>query len=202
MAQLGECAVFFFKYQPEMLRLFLGKQTTVEPAGDDDVKKMARAVGNQCCQEIGEFLTECGKIIEHHFQEIGGRCEQRKLASSTEEWSVSYGVAPKGKNKPWKMEFGVDIPTEKAEIIPWIWGEGGTAAENKLKDRLGEALPPSAGEIELGKGAVALATIPIPAEEANGFALDRDGLLDHVKQAISAVKLQMLELMYADVMRL
>src|ERR1019366_1665356 len=136
MTQFGECAVFYFKYQPEMLRLYWEQQSTGEPADDDDVKKMARAVGNQCCEEIGIFLAECGKIIEFRFQGIGVQFEQHKLTSVKKEWSVSYGIAPRGRYRPWKMEVGVDIPTEKAEIIPWIWGEGKTQAEERLTNRL------------------------------------------------------------------
>jgi hypothetical protein len=68
MTPLGKSVVFYFKYQPEMLRLYWKNQKNDE-ISDPEILRMVEIVGDHCCQQLGEFLLECGKIIEAHFAE-------------------------------------------------------------------------------------------------------------------------------------
>src|SRR3954469_23055697 len=124
MTPLGKCLVFYFTYQPEMMRLYWPRDKS-DDITDLDTLKMIKAVGDACCAEVGEFLTECGKIIDNQFQTVGN-CRFAKLSEQT--WSISYGVWPKGNRQPkgknWRMQVGVDIPRTRPEIIPWVWACG------------------------------------------------------------------------------
>src|SRR5437762_10970848 len=117
MLSLGKCFVFYFKYQPEMIRLYWQEQQSDDFA-EPETLKMVKAVGDQCCQEVGEFLGECGKIVEKHFGTIA-KCSLDKL--NPKKWLVSCGVWWQQGGRPqkgnWKMQVGVTIPKTKAEII-------------------------------------------------------------------------------------
>ena len=109
MTPFGKSVVFYFKYQPEMLRLYWKNQKHDE-ISDPEILRMVKVVGDQCCQEVGEFLVECGKIIEAHFSEIA-RCSPP--STNFTKWTVSSGLWWKQGGKPhrqnWKMQAGVDI---------------------------------------------------------------------------------------------
>lgn len=161
-----------------MLRLYWQTEKSEEIA-DLETLKMVNAVGDKCCQEVGEFLAECGKIIENHFGTIANS-RLSKLSDRT--WSVSYGVWPMNnrmpKNKNWRMQVGVDVPRTRAEIIPWVWTCGKSLGEDRMMREFADTAPIRSSEAGLQVGKISLERIPIPMEAAEGFVLDRDELVD------------------------
>ncbi len=201
MTPLGKSVAFYFKYQPEMLRLYWKSQKH-EEVSDPEILRMVEIVGDHCCQKIGEFLTECGKIIETHFAEVA-KCSAP--SANYKKWVVSCGVWSKQFGKPlkqnWKMQAGVDIPRTKAEIIAWIWGVGKTAAEEKMTQEFGSSVIRST-DVDLPAGRVALARIPILPQGTDGFDVDRDQLLEQVRVAFSMIKQKELDNVYHVVKQL
>jgi hypothetical protein len=146
------------------------------------------AVGEKCSQEAGAFLGECAKIIEKRFKLIGN-CEIIKL--SEQRWTVSYGIWPKGnrmpQNRNWRMQAGVDICQDRAEIIPWIWAQGKAEAERRMMEEFKETNPLTSSEARLDSGTVSLEQIVIPIEAAEGFELPGEELLHRVEAAFESV---------------
>src|SRR5262249_3343752 len=150
---------------------------------------MVKAVGDHCCVQIGEFLGECGAIIEKHFSEIG-KCALEKLHQR--KWLVSYGIRWQTGINPqrWKMNAGVTVSKKKAEIIPWIWGMGKDQAEQIMANNFGEWVIRST-DAELPSGTVALARVPIIVDNAKDFEMPNEEILSKVEQAFSRItKLQ------------
>jgi hypothetical protein len=201
MTPLGKCMVFYFKYQPEMLLMYW-KDQKPDDLEDPEIPKMVNAVGEKCCQEVSEFLTECGTIIQKHFETVGS-CQLDRI--SDRKWNVSYGIWQKGGHKPpkqnWRMQAGIDIPRTRAEIIPWVWGRGRSEAEEKMILEFGDQVKRS-GEVDMPTGRVALARIPILPEKVDGLDIDRDELLKQVEQAFSPISQQKLDNVYNSVRNL
>jgi len=199
MTPLGKCLVFYFTYQPEMMRLYW-KEDNSDAVADLETLKMINAVGDRCCQDVGEFLAECGKIIEAHFSKIA-ICKIDKLSDHT--WSLSYGVWPKGnrqpKNKNWRMQVGVSIPRSRPEIIPWVWACGKSLGEDKMMAEFAETSPIRSSDAGLQVGKISLERIPIPTENAESFVLDRESLLQKVTEAFSCINQQRFENVYNHV---
>ncbi|HZZ79084.1 MAG TPA: hypothetical protein VFE62_11225 [Gemmataceae bacterium] len=198
MPSLGKCLVFYFRYQPEMIKLYWNKQQPEEIA-DAEIHKMVNAVGNQCCEDVATFLSECGVIIERHFCRIG-RCVVGKPNST--KWIVSSGIWMLSGNKPakgnWKMQAGVSIPRNKAEIIPWIWATGKNVAEDRMVQLFGDAVKRSS-DVDLPAGTVALAQIPILLSEGNGFEVASDEALAQVEKAFHSISQLHFENVYSFV---
>lgn len=193
MALLGKCLVFYLKYPIEMQRLY---EQGEEPEGIDDLERtmeMVRAVGDAASRQAASFLEECGQIIHEHFGSFA-RCQIiSKNRAMEKNWSVSCGVWLRGKFKPkpgkWKLMAGVDISTkERGLVVPWLWLQGRSAGEEQLLKILGAHRVKGRSE-ELGwdAGTVALAKIPVLAEDMPGFDVDREPLLSNIKEAIRSI---------------
>ena len=182
----GKCLVFYFKYQPEMMRLYFQKQPS-EEFSDPETLKMVNAIGDQCCQEVASFLDDCGKIVVKQFSSIAN-CSLDK--PNYKKWHVAAGVWSQSNKKPnnanWKMEAGVTIPKNKAELVVWMWGVGKAEAEEKMVLNFGDWVKPST-EVDLPAGSVALARIPILPEKCDGFVVSRDGLLMQIEKAFITI---------------
>ena len=187
MTPLGKCLVFYFKYQPEMVRLYW-KENIDELENPEETLKMVNAIGDKCCEEVGDFLTASRNIILKHFSAIG-KCQLDKL--STTKWTGSCGIWPQGATKPhtnnWKMMAGVDIPRTGGEIVAWLWGKGKMDAEERMVAQFGDMVKARSSELGLEAGTVALARIPALPEKVDGFEVDRDELLKQVEQAFVSI---------------
>src|SRR5262249_3491004 len=90
----------------------------------------------------------------------------------------------------WKMKAGVDIlKSEKPEILPWVWRQGGENSEEGLARWLGDRAKGRSQELGLhaGEGSVALSRIPILPDSLDGFDLDREPLVKCVKQGLGTL---------------
>jgi|SRR5579864_3671330 len=190
MTPLGKCLVFYFKYQPEMVRLYW-KKNLDELENPEETLKMVNAIGNKCCEEVGEFLTESSKIILKHFGAIA-KCQLDRI--NEKKWTVTCGVWPQNAAKPhsknWRMMAGVDIPRMRGEIIAWLWAKGRTEAEDGMVQRLDSRDPLVKGrssEIGMEAGTIALARVPVLPEKLDGLDIDREELLKQIEQAFVSI---------------
>ena len=193
MTLLGKSLVFQFKYQPEMNRLYWKKSKSDE-VNDPEILRMVHRVGDQCREEVSEFLMHCGARLSEQFDKVA---KASMPQVDDKKWTVSCGVWPKHKNKPpnqnWKMKAGVAIPRTKAEAIAWLWSVG----EQQGKEKLIQHFAPHATDVaDLHSEWVAIARIPLFPTNLDGFDVDREPLLDQVQQAFSQITQSQFESAY------
>src|SRR5262245_15044883 len=194
MTPLGKCLVFYFRYWAEMNRLYWTDDKVEDLEDVENTVRMARAVGDECCRQVADFLEACGEDIEKQFapkcKRVGGKGMLAK------NWSISFGVWPRNRPKQWKIQLGVDIPqTRTPEVIPWLWAAGRMPGEEKLANYLRDKVHARSQELEWNPGTIALARIPILSDTAADFEVDRDPLLAKVREAFAKISKQDVEML-------
>lgn len=187
MANLGNCMLFYLKYAAEMERLYKAEKPKEEglPKPDQTLEKI-KLVGDTANREVAEFLKFCALGIEAHFHAIS---DVKRVRNNLEmNWKLDFWVGPKDA-KDRRIEIGVNIDSNLAALIPWIWCRGGRRAEDEIKRIMGGRIKPirSPG---WESGAVVLDEIKIPLPERLGNPVECDSLVAQVRHAFAAFTAQ------------
>ena len=205
MTPLGKPLVFYLKYMAEMDRLYGNPEYDGEEPDltgldkTEQVREMARTVGAAAFEQAADFLELCGKGIENYFTGLGiaTLTKKRKRAYVVRDWWWGAGVQVP--SVPGGFSCGVSL-TAPSEIrisidndvcgivVPWLWSNGGRKGEDAICKILGGWHHSRAGEGLVGDtGSVALACIPIKAQPAESFDVDRELLIGAVMKTIARI---------------
>jgi hypothetical protein len=196
MTPLGNCLVFNLKYPAEMDHLYW-KRVHGDEAPDlhgladaDNVLDMARIVGDQGMEQAGSFLEQCAQQIELHWLslKVGKITGQSRRQRMTRNWEFQGRLRVKS-SKGLSIWYGALIDEVKAWIIPWLYGRGGRQWEELAMRILGKqrAHSRTGNDLQLDRGTVALAFIPLLPENLQGFDVDRDPLIAKVVARFTAI---------------
>jgi hypothetical protein len=202
MTPFGKPLVFYLKYMAEMDRRYgepeLSGGEEPDLTGLDDaqhVREMARSVGAAACQAAADFLELCGTAIEKHFTGLGivTPSNTAKRATVVRNWDWYTCVHMSGVRfycgafvcDPSDVRVSVDKDV-CGLVVPYLSARGCPAAA--LWKSLGDWPYPGAGVgLVENKRMVALACIPIKAQLAESFDVDRDPLISEVTKTIAHI---------------
>jgi hypothetical protein len=188
MTALGKSLVFYFKYWTEMQRICATEGGELEGLPEPEkTREMAQEIGAKAHRQAADLLEACTPGLEAHFKSVGKcmRITARKVVER--KWSLSYSIYPKIKPAKARMMAGISIVRlDQPEIIPWIWRLGGDEADQKLELILASQVKVRSLDLDWGTGVVGLDRIPIFADEPKEFDVDRDLLVERVRQAFLA----------------
>jgi hypothetical protein len=196
MTPRGKALMFYLKYPAEMSHLYEkpkydGEEPDLTDLEDTErVREMARAVGDAAYLEAAEFLELCGEKIEEHFTSLGSvapyeRAKKRYILRWW-EWTVNVRLTAASEAS---FMCGVGLYDMERIIVPWLWREGGRRWEEMVMERLGaRAHSLAGGGVVREPGTVALARIPIFAENQQDGDVDRDALVAQVVAAFTAIR--------------
>ena len=197
MTPLGKVLVFYLKYPAEMAHLYEnpviknGEEPDLTDLEDAErVREMARAVGDAAYLEAVEFLELCGEKVEEHITSLGNVTLFKRARKSAIleywQWSVNVRLATTSQSS---LTCGVSMYDKKQIVVPWLWHEGGRRWEEMAMKRLGaRANSLAGGGVVRDPGSVALARIPVFAENQQGGDVDRDALVAQVVAAFTALR--------------
>lgn len=138
MTNLGKCMLFYLKYAAEMERLYEAEERKVKGLPNpDQILKQIALVGDTANREVAAFLETCARGIEEHFHAIGDVQQMRNNLENT--WELKFKVAPK-KATGRQFQIGVQIDSNRAAVIPWVWCPGGRRAEDEVVRILGRGI--------------------------------------------------------------
>ena len=181
MANLGKCLLFYLKYAAEMERLYEAEEPKVEGLlNPDQVLEKIKLVGDTANREVAEFLETCAPRIEEHFRAIS--TVQRTRIKDM--WGLNFKVAPK-KATGRQFAVGVQIDSNRAAVIPWVWCRGGRRAEDEVLRILGRGIK-SDKLLGWDSGAVGLVEIKIHIPERLEEPVECDSLVAQVQKAFAS----------------
>lgn len=186
MAEVGKALVFYLKYYPEMTRLFEEQGTIpeIEQSADPGLKKKIRDVGDAACVQAAELLRSCISDLEDRLQSTNlVKLKPQRQSTIVNNWGLEIDVWPAGTREPDRVKRQIGIHLQREGLIPWLWGRGGFAAEEKIMNCFATGVECFGSRKHPGwsSGAVTLRTIPVQWEKAaDDFTLDADSI---IKQA-------------------
>lgn len=190
MTNLGKCMLFYLKYAAEMERLYEAEERKVKGLPNpDQILKQIALVGDTANREVAAFLETCARGIEEHFHAIGDVQQMRNNLENT--WELKFKVAPK-KATGRQFQIGVQIDSNRAAVIPWVWCPGGRRAEDEVVRILGRGIK-SDKLPEWASGSVGLAEIKILIPERLEEPVECDSLVAKVQQAFASFTAQEVE---------
>jgi|GEM_PF-4397965 len=185
MASLSKCLAFYYKYQPEMHRLYILGDEGSEL--DAETRAMIQQVGQQCDTDASKFLECCGKLIEQKFGAIANCRPAKRLRK---KWALEYGVWPTGNNQPrnqiWRMRVGVELRQDGTDALAWVWGDGKLDVEDKMCSEFGSTVRRSA-DFGLDDGTVVVAQVPLATADGNGIEVDFDQILASIETGFACI---------------
>jgi hypothetical protein len=191
MTPLGKSIVFYLKYRTEMQRLNEGESGDLEGLSEPEkTREMAQAVGEKANRQAADLLEACAVELQQHFSSIGKCLSITSRKMIERKWSLTYSVWPKGRMKPVKPKLaaGIDIlRLDKPEIIPWLWCTGGDKAEQHVEYILKERAKVRSKELSGRIGWAGLGRIQIFPSELVGFEVDREPIVEQVRQAFLSI---------------
>lgn len=205
MTPLGKPLVFYLKYMAEMNHLCSPEYYGGEPdlnalENPEQIREMARIVGDVACEQVADFLELCGRKIEEHFNGLGiAKLEKKKSRAymlGYWEWGARVYVSSLPRDWFWcgvdvsaPPEIQVSMDNDACGVVwPIIWSKGGRKGADAVWDILGGWPHSRSGEgLVKEKGSVALACIPIKAQPPDSFDVDRDQLIAAVMKTIARI---------------
>jgi hypothetical protein len=208
MTHLGKPLVFYLKYLAEMNRLYYDLEEGEERdltglENPEQVVEMARTVGDAACEQVADFIAQCGKGIEDHFTGLGIATLANKSRRATVvrdwRWSAKVNISSVPGSEFWCGVYvtappEVHIPMENNAcgiVALWLWSKGSRKAEDLLWQILRETHTPphSRGGDWLfsDRGSVVLACIPIKPQPPESLDVDRDQLIAEVTKTIARI---------------
>jgi hypothetical protein len=203
MKPLGKPLLFCLKYMTEMKHLCDPDEHggDLDLTGLDDaeqVREMARTVGEVASEQAAEFLELCGKRIEAHFTGLGiaklTNKANRATVRSKRYWYRNVHCSPSSNG--WfscgvgvSGPSGVRITVEKNDygfVLPFLRFKGARNRADAIRGILGVAPDTRAGvRLVEDSDTFVLACIPITAQPPETFDADRDQLIVKVMEAIA-----------------
>jgi hypothetical protein len=164
----------------------------------ENVRTMARIVGDEAAEQAASFLDECSEKVAAHWHgikllKITGQSRRKKMAY---EWVFQGRLRTMPPKKGASIWYGAGIDEFKGIIIPWLYGRGGRDWEDLAMRTLGKRAHSRAGEgLISDRGTVALACITLLPQNLEGFDVDRDPVVSKVVDCFTAIRTKDLEIL-------
>jgi hypothetical protein len=190
MEPVGKAFGFYIKYWQQMEALY-GNESKEGLLNTlpEEMRRMIEQVRKRANEQAAVLLKEFGAEIENHFEKLGNARAKIRSRSGTIEadWEIDVRLWPKRSRRSssvrWEAGLLCEYHNQTPILLLFVWARGGREAEGKLARMLGKRVAYRSSDFGWYAGTVCVGE-EIPLKVDNDFQIDRDSLVERVRERL------------------